>query len=57
MFLFIIGFIQNDSHEFRYMTAILRHCLLTLGPTEVKTEELHRLVKLQIQLFLKGHST
>ncbi|XP_034983631.1 synembryn-B [Zootoca vivipara] len=32
---------ENDSHEFRYMTAILRHCLLTLGPTEDKTEELH----------------
>ncbi|XP_003220938.2 synembryn-B [Anolis carolinensis] len=32
---------ENDSHEFRYMTAILRHCLLTQGPTEDKTEELH----------------
>uniref|UniRef100_A0A8D0CEN1 Synembryn n=1 Tax=Salvator merianae TaxID=96440 RepID=A0A8D0CEN1_SALMN len=32
---------ENDSHEFRYMTAILRHCLLTVGPTEDKTEELH----------------
>lgn len=33
------------------MAAILRHCLLTLGPTEDKTEELHRLVELQIHLF------
>nr|XP_020659314.1 synembryn-B isoform X1 [Pogona vitticeps] len=32
---------ENDSHEFRYMAAILRHCLLTLGPNEEKTEELH----------------
>ncbi|XP_060632910.2 synembryn-B isoform X2 [Anolis sagrei] len=32
---------KNDSHEFRYMAAILRHCLLTQGPTEDKTEELH----------------
>ncbi|XP_015283064.1 PREDICTED: synembryn-B [Gekko japonicus] len=32
---------ENDSHEFRYMAAILRHCLLSLGPTEDKTEELH----------------
>lgn len=31
------------------MAAILRYCLLTTGPTENKTEELHRLVKLQRQ--------
>ncbi|NXR57567.1 RIC8B protein, partial [Rhadina sibilatrix] len=32
---------KNESHQFRYMAAILRHCLLTTGPTEEKTEELH----------------
>ncbi|NXL49022.1 RIC8B protein, partial [Podilymbus podiceps] len=32
---------ENESHQFRYMAAILRHCLLTTGPTEDKTEELH----------------
>ncbi|XP_077685085.1 chaperone Ric-8B isoform X4 [Eretmochelys imbricata] len=32
---------ENESHQFRYMAAILRHCLLTVGPTEDKTEELH----------------
>ncbi|XP_028934691.1 synembryn-B isoform X1 [Ornithorhynchus anatinus] len=32
---------ESDSHQFRVMTAILRHCLLTMGPTEDKTEELH----------------
>ncbi|NXE46054.1 RIC8B protein, partial [Casuarius casuarius] len=32
---------ENESHQFRYMAAILRHCLLTSGPTEDKTEELH----------------
>lgn len=32
---------ENDAHQFRYMAAILRHCLLTKGPTEDKTEELH----------------
>ncbi|NXS93882.1 RIC8B protein, partial [Jacana jacana] len=32
---------KNESHQFRYMAAILRHCLLTTGPTEDKTEELH----------------
>ncbi|KAM9173155.1 chaperone Ric-8B isoform 2-T2 [Pangshura tecta] len=32
---------KNESHQFRYMAAILRHCLLTMGPTEDKTEELH----------------
>ncbi|KAM4671981.1 chaperone Ric-8B isoform 3-T3 [Amazona ochrocephala] len=32
---------ENESHQFRYMAAILRHCLLTMGPTEDKTEELH----------------
>lgn len=29
------------------MAAILRHCLLIMGPTEDKTEELHRLVELK----------
>lgn len=38
------------------MAAILRHCLLTTGPTEEKTEELHRLVELQIPSMLKGFS-
>lgn len=37
------------------MAAILRHCLLTTGPTEDKTEELHRLVELQSQSILKGY--
>ncbi|XP_059672277.1 synembryn-B isoform X2 [Gavia stellata] len=32
---------KSESHQFRYMAAILRHCLLTTGPTEDKTEELH----------------
>ncbi|KYO36424.1 synembryn-B [Alligator mississippiensis] len=32
---------KNESHQFRYMAAILRHCLLIMGPTEDKTEELH----------------
>ncbi|XP_074931679.1 chaperone Ric-8B isoform X3 [Phalacrocorax aristotelis] len=32
---------ETESHQFRYMAAILRHCLLTTGPTEDKTEELH----------------
>ncbi|XP_031455915.1 synembryn-B [Phasianus colchicus] len=32
---------KNESHQFRYMAAILRYCLLTTGPTEDKTEELH----------------
>ncbi|NWQ77922.1 RIC8B protein, partial [Columbina picui] len=32
---------EKESHQFRYMAAILRHCLLTTGPTEDKTEELH----------------
>lgn len=36
------------------MAAILRHCLLTKGPTEEKTEELHRLVELENQYMLKG---
>lgn len=36
------------------MAAILRHCLLTMGPTEDKTEELHRWVELQNQSALKG---
>lgn len=38
------------------MAAILRHCLLTTGPTEEKTEELHRLVELRIPSVLKGFS-
>ncbi|XP_068938097.1 synembryn-B isoform X1 [Petaurus breviceps papuanus] len=32
---------ESDSHQFRVMAAVLRHCLLTMGPTEDKTEELH----------------
>uniref|UniRef100_G3U9W6 Synembryn n=1 Tax=Loxodonta africana TaxID=9785 RepID=G3U9W6_LOXAF len=32
---------QSDSHQFRVMAAVLRHCLLIAGPTEDKTEELH----------------
>ncbi|XP_038612225.1 synembryn-B isoform X2 [Tachyglossus aculeatus] len=32
---------ESDSHQFRVMAAILRHCLLIMGPTEDKTEELH----------------
>lgn len=35
---------QSDSHQFRVMAAVLRHCLLIVGPTEDKTEELHRWV-------------
>nr|XP_060515609.1 synembryn-B [Panthera onca] len=33
---------ESDSHQFRVMAAVLRHCLLIVGPTEDKTEELHR---------------
>ncbi|XP_045682464.1 synembryn-B isoform X1 [Phyllostomus hastatus] len=32
---------ESDSHQFRVMAAVLRHCLLIVGPTEDKTEELH----------------
>ncbi|PNI64972.1 RIC8B isoform 11, partial [Pan troglodytes] len=32
---------KSDSHQFRVMAAVLRHCLLIVGPTEDKTEELH----------------
>ncbi|XP_069484364.1 synembryn-B isoform X2 [Ambystoma mexicanum] len=32
---------ESEAHQFRYMAAILRHCLLTKGPSEDKTEELH----------------
>ncbi|EPY74046.1 regulatory factor X, 4 (influences HLA class II expression) isoform 1, partial [Camelus ferus] len=32
---------ESDSHQFRVMAAVLRHCLLIVGPTEEKTEELH----------------
>ncbi|XP_026310407.1 synembryn-B [Piliocolobus tephrosceles] len=35
---------ESDSHQFRVMAAVLRHCLLIVGPTEDKTEELHRWV-------------
>nr|XP_019815455.1 PREDICTED: synembryn-B [Bos indicus] len=32
---------ESESHQFRVMAAVLRHCLLIVGPTEDKTEELH----------------
>ncbi|KAM4747407.1 chaperone Ric-8B [Rhinophrynus dorsalis] len=32
---------ESDAHQFRYLTAILRHILLSRGPSEDKTEELH----------------
>ncbi|XP_063303854.1 synembryn-B [Pelobates fuscus] len=31
---------KSDSHQFRHLTAILRHILLSGGPSEDKTEEL-----------------
>lgn len=39
-----LSLLQGDSHQFRVMAAVLRHCLLIVGPTEDKTEELHRWV-------------
>ncbi|XP_075712188.1 chaperone Ric-8B [Rhinoderma darwinii] len=32
---------ESDAHQFRLLTAILRHILLSRGPSEDKTEELH----------------
>ncbi|XP_030070089.1 chaperone Ric-8B isoform X2 [Microcaecilia unicolor] len=32
---------ESDAQQFRSLTAILRHCLLTTAPTENKTEDLH----------------
>uniref|UniRef100_A0A8C5QW64 Synembryn n=1 Tax=Leptobrachium leishanense TaxID=445787 RepID=A0A8C5QW64_9ANUR len=31
---------KSDSHQYRHLTAILRHVLLSRGPSEEKTEEL-----------------
>lgn len=32
---------ESDAHQFRHLAAILRHILLSRGPSEDKTEELH----------------
>nr|XP_014340978.1 PREDICTED: synembryn-B isoform X2 [Latimeria chalumnae] len=32
---------KEDAHQFRYITAILRYCLMIKSQTEDKTEELH----------------
>ncbi|KAE8613771.1 hypothetical protein XENTR_v10007866 [Xenopus tropicalis] len=32
---------ESDAHQFRYLTAILRHVLLSKAPSADKTEELH----------------
>ncbi|XP_053321634.1 synembryn-B [Spea bombifrons] len=32
---------KSDAHQFRHLTAILYHILLSRGPSEEKTEELH----------------
>nr|XP_033807546.1 synembryn-B isoform X3 [Geotrypetes seraphini] len=32
---------EREAQQFRSLTAILRHCLLSTAPTEDKTEELH----------------
>ncbi|XP_063784510.1 synembryn-B [Pseudophryne corroboree] len=32
---------ESDAHQFRHLTAILRHILLSRGPSEEKTEEMH----------------
>ena len=49
-FLSTLCFPQSESHQFRVMAAVLRHCLLIVGPTEDKTEELHRWVTFTLHL-------